>query len=234
MQVSSSFSSSRPTAPQAVLHGADQHADGTAVSTGITRIAPLARAPPARPGGAGTHDAQKCKHFAGAKGFCTGLIVSWQAYEDEAKGSKGATLKSFASRDEASVYLEQKGVPMGDKTDKNLDKTDKNTSCAPFRPPAPALSLCRAASLVLLPARASSLDSPVRPDSRRRSLASARRAHRSTCRQAQEQKGALRHRARHARRSRQRSRHTPLLRQGRYGKSGGHGKGSRRDKGGGH
>ena len=70
MQVSSSFASSRPgpTAPKGLPHGADQHADGMAVATGIPRVASLARAPPARPVGAGTDGAQKCKHTCCSQG----------------------------------------------------------------------------------------------------------------------------------------------------------------------
>ena len=115
MQVSSSFSSSRPTAPQGLPHGADQHADGMAVATGIPRAA---RAPPARPDGAGTGGAKKTKHYAVAKGFCMGLFESWQACEDAVKGFKGAKFKSFISRDEAIFFLEENGVLVGDKTDR--------------------------------------------------------------------------------------------------------------------
>jgi viroplasmin and RNaseH domain-containing protein len=99
------------------LHGADQRGDGTAVSTGIPRVAPVARAPPARPGGAGTGGAQntkgKNKVYAVAKGFSTGLFESWEACEPEVKGFKDATFKGFASRADALTYLELHGVTMG-------------------------------------------------------------------------------------------------------------------------
>lgn len=75
------------------------------------------------------------------------------------KGLKDAEFTNLASRDEALIFLEQRGVSMGDKPDKNLDKNDKNTSCAPSRPPAPALSLscclARAASCSCLLSRLS-------------------------------------------------------------------------------
>ena len=81
MQAWSSFPSSRRPAPHGVLHGADQRADGTAVATGIPRVIPIARAPPARPDGAGTGGAQKIKGknkvYAVAKGFSTGIFESW-------------------------------------------------------------------------------------------------------------------------------------------------------------
>ena len=110
-QLAPAQAAGRPT------HGADQRGDGTALSTGIPRVAPTARAPPARPGGAGTGGAQKIKGknkvYAVAKGFCTGIFESWEACEGAIKGFKGAAFKSFASRADALAFLESHGVTTG-------------------------------------------------------------------------------------------------------------------------
>ena len=110
-QLAPAQAAGRPT------HGADQRDDGTALSTGIPRVAPTARAPPARPGGAGTGGAQntkgKNKVYAVAKGFNTGLFESWEACEPVVKGYKDATFKGFASRTDALAYLESHSVPGG-------------------------------------------------------------------------------------------------------------------------
>ena len=112
-QLAPAQAAGRPT------HGADQRDDGTALSTGIPRVAPTARAPPARPGGAGTGGAKKPKGknkvYAVAKGFSTGLFESWAECEQAVKGFKDATHKSFESRIDALAYLESHGVTMAQK-----------------------------------------------------------------------------------------------------------------------
>ena len=102
---------------QGLLHGADQRADGTTVATGIARVAPLARAPPARPDGAGTGSAKKSNALccaavwprAGALPLASSTAGLTEC-ETAVKGFKGAEFKSFASREEALIFLEQRGM----------------------------------------------------------------------------------------------------------------------------
>ena len=117
MQVSFPFSPFAAQAARPPLQGADRRVDDTAASAGIPRVAPAARAPPARPGGADTDGAQKAKGknkvYAVAKGFSTGLFESWEACEPQVKGFKDATFKGFALRADALAYLESHGVTTG-------------------------------------------------------------------------------------------------------------------------
>jgi len=65
----------------------------------------------------------KTKYYAVAKGFKTGIFETWVECQAQVNNFRGASYKSFTSREGAEDYMKKEGKHEDEEKDKKLSRT---------------------------------------------------------------------------------------------------------------